>query len=152
MDCFALLAMTAEGEACYATPARNTSWTWTMPTGLLPSAPISTITAGFEQRDRERVADRGLHQRRGGRRQIVRTGFARPGQFEHDLRGFAERRGRVRRHRDHRDRKALRIIDEILHFRLLAGPRQRDDDVIRRDHAEIAVARLSGMHEEGGGA
>ena len=33
--------------------------------------------AAFEQRDRERVADRGLHQRGRGRRQIMRTGFAR---------------------------------------------------------------------------
>src|SRR5450756_2041523 len=36
-------------ETPYATPARSTSWTWTMPTGFLPSATISTITAGFDE-------------------------------------------------------------------------------------------------------
>ena len=46
-------------------------------------------------------------------------------------------------------REAAGIIDEVLHLRLLAGPRQRDDDVVRRDHAEIAMAGLGGVHEEG---
>src|SRR6202035_5193104 len=36
------------GTTYYATPARSTSWTWTMPTGFLPSATISTVTAGFD--------------------------------------------------------------------------------------------------------
>ena len=33
--------------------------------------------AAFQKRDRERVAERELHQRGRGRRQIVRAGFAR---------------------------------------------------------------------------
>ena len=33
----------------YATPARSTSCTCTMPTGFLPSATISTMTAGFDE-------------------------------------------------------------------------------------------------------
>ena len=43
--------------------------------------------AAFQQRDRERIAERKLHQRRGGRREIVRAGFARLRQQQHDVGG-----------------------------------------------------------------
>ena len=46
-------------------------------------------------------------------------------------------------------REAAGIVDQVLHLRLLAGPGQRDDDVVRRDHAEIAVAGFGGVDEEG---
>ena len=45
--------------------------------------------AAFQQRDRERVAERKLHQRGGGRREIVRAGFARLRQQQHDVGGLA---------------------------------------------------------------
>ena len=104
--------------------------------------------AAFEQRDSERIADRGLHQRGGGRRQIVRTGFAHLRQLQHDPCGLAQGGRCIRSHRNHRNRKAGRIVDQVLHVGLLAGPRQCDDDVIRRDHAEIAVTGLCGVHEK----
>jgi len=49
-------------------------------------------------------------------------------------------------------RKPLGVGDEILHLRLLAGPRQRQDDVVGGDHAEVAVARFRGMDEKRRGA
>ena len=47
--------------------------------------------AAFQQRDRERVAERELHQRGRGRREIVRAGFARLRQQQHDVGGLRER-------------------------------------------------------------
>jgi len=108
--------------------------------------------AAFEQRDSERIADRGLHQRGGGRRQNVRTGFAHLRQLQHDPCGLAQRGRCTRSHRNHGNRKAGRIIDQVLHVGLLAGPRQRDDNVVGRDHAEITMAGLGGVHEKRGGA
>ena len=40
----------------------------------------------FKQRDGERIADRGLHQGRGGRREIMRAGLAHLRQLQHDPR------------------------------------------------------------------
>ena len=54
--------------------------------------------------------------------------------------------------RDDRDAKALGIGDEVRELRRLAGPGQRQDDVVRVDHAEVAVARLAGMDVVGGRA
>ncbi|MBA7692350.1 hypothetical protein ES703_100917 [subsurface metagenome] len=108
--------------------------------------------AAFEKRNRQGIADRRLHQRGGGRRQIVRAGFAHLRQLQHDARGRTERGFRVRGDRNHRDGKARRVIDEVLHLRLFAGPGQRQDHVIRRDHAEVAVACFRGVDKEGGGA
>src|SRR5581483_8116967 len=55
-------------------------------------------------------------------------------------------------HRDQRDAEAARIIDQAAELGRLARPGQRDDHVVRRDHAEIAVARFARMDEEGGRA
>ena len=47
--------------------------------------------AAFQQRDRERIAERKLHQRGGGRREIVRAGLARLRQQQHDVGRLRER-------------------------------------------------------------
>ena len=40
------------------------------------------------------------------------------------------------------------VADQVFHLRLLAGPRQRQDDVVGCDHAEVAMAGFGGMNEE----
>ena len=104
--------------------------------------------AAFQQRDRQRVAERELHQRGGGRRQIMRAGLARLRQSEHHVRGRRQRRVRIGGHRDQADAEAARVIGEIFQLRRLARPRQRDDDIVVRDHAEVAVAGFARMHEQ----
>ena len=70
--------------------------------------------AAFQQRDRERVAQRRLHQRRSRGREIVRAGFARLRQGERDVGRPAERTVRGRRDGDQPDPEAARIIDQVL--------------------------------------
>jgi hypothetical protein len=43
--------------------------------------------AALQERDRQRVAERGLHQGRGGGREIVRAGLARLRHRQHDVGG-----------------------------------------------------------------
>src|SRR5262249_18249016 len=50
------------------------------------------------------------------------------------------------------DAEAARVVDEVLELDRLPRPRQRHDDVIGRDHAEIAMTGFAGVHEEGGRA
>ena len=50
---------------------------------------------------------------------------------------------------DQPDAEAARIVDQVLELGGLARPGQRHDDVVGRDHAEVAVARFARMHEEG---
>ena len=70
-------------------------------------------------------------------------------QDEADVRLPPERRGSARGDGDERNAEALRIGDEVGKLRRLAGPGQGDDHVVRPHHAEIAVARLGGMHVMG---
>ena len=114
------------------------------------SRPKSTggEAAAFQERDRERVAERELHERGGGRRQIVRAGFARLRQHQRHVGGLAERAGGVRGDGDEADPEAPRIVDQVLELGGFARPGQRHDDVVGRDHAEIAVACLAGMDEK----
>ena len=108
--------------------------------------------AAFQQRNRQRVAERQHHQRGGGGREVMRAGLARLRQRQRDVGGLRQRGFPLCRHRDHRNAETLGIGDEVLHLRLLAGPGQRQDDVLGGDHAEIAVARLRGVNEKGGRA
>jgi hypothetical protein len=104
--------------------------------------------AAFQEGDRQRVAHRQHHQRRGRGGEIVWTGLARLRQRQRDIGGLGQCRGSFGGDRDHADLEPLGIGDEVLHLRLLAGPRQRHDDVVGRDHAEIAMAGFSGVDEE----
>ncbi len=53
---------------------------------------------------------------------------------------------------DERHGEAAGIIDHVAKLGGLAGPGQGDQHVIRRDHAEIAMAGLGSMHEKRRGA
>ena len=134
------------------TSRTNLSMAPSRPAGMQEAEVERGEAAAFEQRDGERVAERKLHQRGRGGREIVRAGLARLRQGEHHVRGAAERALRLRRHGDEPDAEAPRIVDQVLELRGLARPRQRHDQVVGRDHAEVAVARLARMHEIGGRA
>jgi hypothetical protein len=82
----------------------------------------------------------------------VRAGLARRRQREHDVGRSPERAVAHGSDGDQPDAEAARIVDQVLELDGLARPRQRHDDVVGRDHAEIAVACLARMHEEGGRA
>ena len=56
--------------------------------------------AAFQQPDGKRIAERKLHQRRRGRRQIVRAGLARLRQHQRHIGGLAQRAVGARGHGD----------------------------------------------------
>jgi hypothetical protein len=109
---------------------------------------LAAEAARFQQRHRERVAQR---QRRGGARrgrQVERARFLVDAGIQVHVR-LARERG-IRAARDGDDLRAA-ALDERQDARDLVGlPRIRngDDHVVGRDHAQVAVARLGRMHEE----
>ncbi len=67
-----------------------------------------------------------------------------------DVGEFGKRRFRPPRHRDQLRTEALDERQDRDQFFRFAGIRERDKDVVLRNHAEIAVARFRGMHEKRG--
>ena len=86
--------------------------------------------AAFEQRDRERIAERELHQRRRGRREIMRTSFARRRQRQDDIGGLAERALGADRDRDQPDAEPARIVDQAAQLSGLARPGQHQHHIV----------------------
>ncbi len=72
------------------------------------------------------------------------------GRHRHDVGLPAERAVALRGHGDQRDLEALGVGDDRGEFHALAGPGERQHHVAVLHHAEIAVARLGGMHEDRG--
>ncbi len=101
----------------------------------------------FEERNRQRVAERHHHRRRGGRRQAHRARLGGARQRQHDIRGFGEARPGAAGDRDQRDLEPAGIGDDIGEFAAFAGIGQRQDRVVDADHAEIAVACLRRVDE-----
>ncbi|ENN87391.1 hypothetical protein RHSP_27296 [Rhizobium freirei PRF 81] len=104
--------------------------------------------ACLEQSHGQRIADGQLQQRRCRRGQSVGTGFLLLGQQQYHVRLAGERRGLACGDGDHRDREAAGITDDAAQLRAFATPGYGDDDVVLRDHAEIAVIGLDRMDEE----
>jgi hypothetical protein len=63
-----------------------------------------------------------------------------------------QRRFGVARDGDDGDAQPGRVRDEQQHFGSFAGIRQRQQDVVARDHADVTVTGFGGMHEERGSA
>ena len=126
--------------------------------GAEPAARMQTAevdggeAAALQKRDRQRIAERGLHQGGGGGGEIVRTGFARLRQRQHHVGRLTERAVGRCRDGDQADAEAARIVDQVLELGGLSRPRQRHDHVVGRDHAEIAMACFARVDEKGGGA
>ena len=104
--------------------------------------------ARVEQRQRERVAQRERGGGARGRRESERTGFGVDARVEMDVGGLRERALLVAGDRDERGARALDVRQERHELVGLAGIGEHEHDVVGRDHAEVAVHRLGGVHEE----
>ena len=106
--------------------------------------------ARFEQRDRERIAQRQRGGGAGGRRERERAGFGGHAGVQVHV-GFArERRTGAAGHRDERVALALEHRQQRQQLVAFARVGQREHDVGVGDHAEVAVAGFARMHEEAG--
>jgi hypothetical protein len=108
--------------------------------------------ARVEQRDRQRIPQR---QRRGGagrRRQSQGAGFLRHAGVEVYVRLACQGGSRVAGHGNELRTPTLDDRHDGEQLRTFAGIGQGDQHVMVGDHAEIAVAGLAGMDEEGRGA
>lgn len=103
----------------------------------------------LQQRDRQTIADGELHGGGGGGRQAVRTRFLGARQLQHHIGLLGQCRVATRGYGDQRHLEPARIGEDVAELHALARPRCGNDGVLARDHAEIAVARLTGMHKEG---
>jgi hypothetical protein len=70
-------------------------------------------------------------------------------EHQHDVGGLAQGAFGIDCDGDEGDPEPARIVDQLLELFGLAGPRQDQQHVVGRDHAEIAVARISGVHKKG---
>jgi hypothetical protein len=109
-------------------------------------------TAGFEHCDREGVAHREGRGRAGSRCQIVRARLLGDADIQDGCGRLAERRLRTARHRDQRDAETLDDRQYGHELGGLAGVGDADDDVVGRQHADVAVAGLGRMQEKCGRA
>ena len=104
---------------------------------------------GVEQGDRERIAQ---GQRRGGARsggEVQRTGLLVHARVQVHV-GFArQRRIGIAGDRDQARPLAFEQGHDGEQFLAFARVGQRDQHVVARDHADVAVARLGRMHEVG---
>ena len=105
--------------------------------------------ASFQERDRQRVAERELHGRRRRRREAVRARLLGGRQRQADVGLAAEGAVSAGGHRDQRDGVALGERDDRRELHGFARPGQGKDHVAVLHHAEVAVARFGGMDEGG---
>ena len=103
---------------------------------------------GDEQRHRQRVAERERRGRACGRHEVHRARFLGDVAIERDVRRLAERRRAVAGYRDHPCAEALDRFEQPQQLLRLAAVRQRDDDIVALQHAEIAVDRFGRMKKE----
>src|SRR5438046_7456555 len=116
--------------------------------GMGASEILLIETASVEQSDRQSVAER---ERGGGarrRRKIQRAGFLRDARVKVDIGFPGKRRVGIAGQRDQLRALAFYPGDDREQLIRLAGIRERQNDVIARDHAQIAVSRLGGVDEK----
>src|SRR5437773_264411 len=106
----------------------------------------------LEQRDGERVAERHGRGRAGRGRETEGAGLLRHAHVEDDIRAAREGRVEVAAEGDEREAQAARHRQEAQHLGALAAVRDREQHVAAHERAEIAVAALAGVQEEGGRA
>ncbi len=103
----------------------------------------------FEQRNGEAVAQCKLHGRGGRWRQPMRTGFLGDGKLQHNVGRLAESAITTRSNGDHGYCETAGIAEHIAELDCFPRPRQGDDRIITRNHAEITMTGFTRMNEEG---
>src|SRR5213080_2207199 len=106
----------------------------------------------LEQRDGERVAERHGRGRAGRGRETEGAGLLRHAHVEDDVRAAREGRVEVAAEGDEREAQAARHRQEAQHLGALAAVRDREQQVAADERAQVAVAALAGVQEEGGRA
>ena len=104
--------------------------------------------AQLHQRDGQRVAHGYLGRGRGGGGQVEDAGLLLDPHVEVNVRILGQRRFGVARHRDERIAVGVDEGDNLEDFVRLARIGERQNDVLLRNHAQIAVEGLSGVEEE----
>ena len=106
-------------------------------------------TTCLKQRHSECITHGERGRGAGRRRQVERAGFLGHADIEMHGRGSRECRGRIARQGDHRHTEACDGCQHREDLWRLARVRQGEHDVAARNHADVAVARLGRMQEEG---
>src|SRR5436309_11396184 len=104
----------------------------------------------LEQRDRERVAEGHRRGRARGGREPERTRLLGHAHIEDDVRGLGEARGRVPADGDERETEPPCRGQERQHLLTLPAVRDRQEQVATHERADVTVAALAGVEEEGG--
>jgi hypothetical protein len=108
--------------------------------------------ARIEQRHRQCVAQGELRRGAGGGRQVQRARFLFHAAVQHDVGMPGERGARLAGHRHQRHAQALEHRQDHRDLVALATVGDRQHQVDRLDHAQVAVAGLGRVHEHGRGA
>ena len=119
---------------------------------MRPREILDGKTAGVEERQRKRIAERECGGRARGRREPQRTGFGIDARIEMHVGRLRQRRLLVAGQRDHLCTLSLEMGQQRNQFVGLAGIRQQQYDVVAGDHPEVTVIRFGGMHEKRGRA
>ena len=101
----------------------------------------------LEQRNGQRIAQGELQQRRCRGREAIGAGLLGAWQRQHDVGFLAQRRIRHRGDGDQRHGEALGIGENVTQLGRLAGIGDHDHRIVRRDHAQVAVAGFRRVHE-----
>ena len=122
----------------------------------LPSLPPGWNTAKSRAEKPRRSSSATASASPSASMQVVEVVGARPigqasptsGSSRHEVGRLGQRARRPADHADQRDREPPRVEDQVAQLGGLAGVRQRQHRVLRRDHAEVAVAGLGRMDVE----
>ena len=119
-----------------------------LPTGVQVGEILLSEALRHEQCHRQRVAERERGRRAGSGHEVQRARFFRHMAIERDVGRLSE--GRVRLAGDHNQPRTepLDRLEQSKQFIGLAAMRQRDDDVLRLENAEVAVDGLRRMKKE----
>ena len=115
--------------------------------GMRARKVVRREAARIEQRHRERVAERQRRRGARGRREVERAGLLGHAGIEEHVRFARERRLRVAGDGDQLGALPLDQRQDLQQLVAFPGVGNADEDVVALDHAEVAVARLGGMHE-----
>ncbi len=108
--------------------------------------------ARFEHCHRERIAERERGGGAGRGREIERAGLFCDAHVEVDAGGARQVRIRIAGHGDDGNAEAGEVRNQQQHFGGFAGVGDRQQHVVARDHADVAMAGFGRMHEERRGA